>query len=414
MLPLFMKNALLMPQPTVNGQGFFSSPLWQSPFRPFYLLGALYCPILVLLWLGSHAGIIEGISPGISLSLWHGHEMIFGFFGAIVAGFTLTFLGSWAQTEEISGGRLAFITALWLLGRLAFYFSNLLPNLLVMLLDSSLYFVIALMVAPRLWAAPNRIYLTALIIFCGIGFGNLLFHLGILEGDLALASLGLRTGIYAIMIKFVVAGAFLTVVFTNNILPDQGVKEITFNPWIEGLAVLSLAFFILSDLLSMHSYWCLVAAIFACLIHSIRFARWHTWRVKRYPIILIMHLAYLWLILSFALRAIHDANGTIATQLWLHAFTAGAMGLMGISFMTRVVLRHTGRQLKANPMIVICYSLIFIASIMRLCAYLFGFNNQLMVSSAVLWTIPFAIYLILYGRMLWQPSLPKRQMPKQG
>lgn len=392
----------------------FTSPIWQSPFRPFYLMGAIYCPLLVLLWLASHAGIIGAVSPNYSLSLWHGHEMVFGFFGAIVAGFTLTFLGSWAQTEEISGGRLALISALWLLGRLAFYFSTLLPEMLVMLLDSSLYFVIALMITPRLWAAPNRIYLITLIIFCGIGFGNLLFHLGIMQGNLELAALGLRTGIYAIMIKFVVAGAFLTVVFTNNILPDQGVQEITFNPWIEGFAVLSLAFYILSDLLSMNSTWCFVAAVLACVVHSIRFARWHTWRVKAYPIILIMHLAYLWLILSFALRAIHDFSGTISTQLWLHAFTAGAMGLMGISFMTRVVLRHTGRQLRANPIIVVCYTSIFIAAVMRLCAYLFGFNNPLMISSAVLWTIPFAVYFVLYGHMLWQPSLPKRQIPKQG
>jgi len=368
----------------------------------------------MLLWLASYTGIIEGVSPGYSISLWHGHEMVFGFFGAIVAGFTLTFLGSWAQTEEISGGRLALIATLWLLGRLAFYFSTLLPEILVMLLDASLYFVIALMVAPRLWAAPNPVYLTALIIFGGIGLGNLLFHLGIMQSDLALAALGLRTAVYAIMIKFVVAGAFLTVVFTNNILPDQGIKEITFNPVIEALAVLSLVGFILTDLLAMSSTWCFAAAAFACLVHAIRFARWHSWQVRRHPIILIMHLAYLWLIASFALRAAHDFNESISTQLWLHAFTVGAMGLMGISFMTRVVLRHTGRHLVANPVIVVGYALIFIAAVMRLFAYLFGFNSQLIILSALLWSIPFVVYLVLYSPMLWQPSLPKQKMPKRG
>lgn len=394
--------------------GMLSAPVWNSPFRPFYLLGSIYCPLLMLMWLASYTGTVSGIDPGYSLSLWHGHEMVFGFFGAIVAGFSLTFIGSWAQTEEISGGRLLILALLWLLGRLAFYFSASLPPLLVMLTDAGLYFAICLMVLPGLCASPNKIYLGMLIIFAGICVGNLLFHWGVMQQDMELASLGLRAGTYAIMIKFVAVGAFLIVVFTNNILPDQGVAEIKFNPLIELLSIITLVFFILSDLLGLDSGWRFAASVGAFVIHSIRFARWHTWQVRRYPIILIMHLAYIWLLLTFILRAIQDLNGALSTQLWLHAFTAGALGLMGISFMTRVVLRHTGRQLKPSPIIVTCYALIFVAAVLRLWAYLFGFDATLMIVSAILWTVPFAVYFLLYSTMLWQPSLPKRELSKKG
>ncbi len=400
--------------PPATSTALSSAPIWKSPFRPLYLLGALYCPVLMILWLGGYFGFSLGPNAVYSANLWHGHEMVFGFFGAIVAGFTLTFLGSWAQTEEISGWRLMLLALLWVLGRLAFYFSSQLPELLVLAVDSSLYLVISIMVTPRLWAAPNRVYLAALIIFMGICLGNILFHWGIIQQNPELTALGLRTAIYAIMIKFVVAGAFLAVVFTNNILPERGIEEIRFNPTIEFLSILSVAFFILSDLLTMSSDWRLTASLSALLIHSLRFARWHTWQIRKYPIILIMHMAYLWLLATFALRALYDYNQIISNHLWLHAFTAGALGLMGISFMTRVVLRHTGRTLQPSPLLVVCYGLIFIAAILRIWAYLFQFNLQLMLFSAVLWTIPFTVYLFLYSHMLWQPSLEKRKLPKNG
>ena len=393
-----------MPQ-TQSGPA--SAALWKSPFRPFYLLGSLYCPLLMLLWLGSYSGILTGIEPGYSLALWHGHEMIFGFFGAIVAGFTLTFIGSWAQTEELSGWPLMLLALLWLTGRLAFYFSTALPPLLVLVLDASLYLAISIMVLPGLWASPRKIYLGMLIIFGGICLGNVLFHWGAMHGDMEFAALGLRVGAYAIMIKLAVVGAFLIRVFTNNILPQQGVAEIRPNPVVELLSILSLALFILSDLFSLDTPWRLSASLFALLVHSVRFAGWQSWQVRKYPIILIMHLAYGWLLIAFGLRALHDFNGDSSNQLWLHAFTVGSLGLMGISFMTRVVLRHTGRQLTAGKVISLCYAMIFIAALLRLYAYLFGFNAALMIISALLWTTPFAVYLVLYGRMLWQPSLPK-------
>ena len=368
----------------------------------------------MLLWLGSYFGLSLGPDYSYSANLWHAHEMIFGFFGAIVAGFTLTFLGSWAQTEEISGWRLMLLALLWISGRLAFYLSSVLPDLFVLVVDSSLYFAISVMVAPRLWAAPNRVYLAALIIFMGICLGNVIFHWGMMQNNLELASLGLRTAVYSIMIKFVIAGAFLTVVFTNNILPERGLKEIKFSPAIEVLSIASIAFFILSDLFSLDSQWRFYASLAALLIHGLRFARWHTWQVRSYPIILIMHLAYLWLLVTFALRALYDYNQVISSHVWLHAFTVGALGLMGISFMTRVVLRHTGRPLQPSPLLVVCYAMIFIAAVLRIWAYIFEFNLDLMLFSAVLWTIPFAVYLFLYSSMLWRPSLPKRKLPKNG
>lgn len=393
--------------------GFLAQPLWQSPFRPLYLLGALYCPLLMLLWLTDYTGQTQlAAATPFTLALWHGHEMIFGLFGAIVAGFSLTFLGSWAQIKELAGWRLLLLAILWISARLAIYLAPTGYEWLVAAIDTSFYFIISALVAPLLWRAPNRLYLLALIVFIGIGVGNWVFYQGLLAQDANMAALGLRIALYAIMLKFVSAGAFLTVVFSNNVVPQQGGKTIRFQPVIEGASILSTLFFIASDLLSMSSAWCATAAGSAAVIHLLRLSRWQSWRVRKHPLILIMHLAYLWLIATFLLRALHDWNGLVSMQLWLHAFTAGAMGLMGMSFMTRVVLRHTGRQPQPQSLMVFAFALLFIGALLRMLSHGLGFSQEIVALSGVLWALPFIIYLGLYAGMLWRPSLEKRNLPK--
>ena len=55
-------------------------------FRPFFLGGALWAVAALALWLCSLAGAVT--LPGLFDPLaWHRHEMLFGFVGAVIAGF---------------------------------------------------------------------------------------------------------------------------------------------------------------------------------------------------------------------------------------------------------------------------------------------------------------------------------------
>ena len=60
--------------------------LFALGFRPFYLLGALFAALVLPLWLALYAGGVE-LAPVLPGMLWHGHEMVFGFAVAIIAGF---------------------------------------------------------------------------------------------------------------------------------------------------------------------------------------------------------------------------------------------------------------------------------------------------------------------------------------
>ena len=86
-------------------QRIAAAPLMASGFRPFYLFGALYAPLLALGGAGAFLGIVQ-LSGSLGPASWHGHEMVFGFATAIVVGTLLTALPSWAGTPEIRGSSL--------------------------------------------------------------------------------------------------------------------------------------------------------------------------------------------------------------------------------------------------------------------------------------------------------------------
>ncbi len=67
--------------------------LWNLGFRPFYLLASVFSASSVLLWAAQYSGLLP--FAYLQGSLWHGHEMLFGYTMAVVAGFLLTAVRAW-------------------------------------------------------------------------------------------------------------------------------------------------------------------------------------------------------------------------------------------------------------------------------------------------------------------------------
>ena len=89
--------------------------LWQYGFRPFYLLASLFACVSLLLWVAQYAGILP--MPYLAGPLWHGHEMLFGFATAVIAGFLLTAVATWTQQPPLRGAPLVALALLWLSAR---------------------------------------------------------------------------------------------------------------------------------------------------------------------------------------------------------------------------------------------------------------------------------------------------------
>ncbi len=388
------------------------SPLWASAFRPFYLLGSAYAPLLAAAWLAAWLGLLP-TPGGLPLKLLHGHEFIFGFATAIILGIVVTALPSWADTDEVEGGRLVLLAGLWIAGRVAFWLSPWLPAPLPALVDGLLFPAVIGMLTPQLLRAKNRLYLLLLPILGALFIANLLYYQAAARGDALLAGLALRAAIWAIVVLYVLKGGVLAPIFTGNALREKGRGDQI--PFLMGLEVAALAALLLlagCDLAGAPRVWTGGAALACILLYGWRSLRWQGWRVADAPLLLTMHLGFAWLLLAFALKAVAELTGAVPEAAWLHAFTIGSLGLMMLGLMTRVSLRHTGRPPVVPRAMLVAYGAMFLAALLRVIAGVGAQHTALIGVATLLWAAAFTLYFVHFAAILLSPSLPRAAPPK--
>ena len=100
MIPIANGDAV----PGRSPEGF---ALWRLGFRPFYLLASVFAAASVLMWVAQYSGSLH--AAWLHGPAWHGHEMLFGYTLAVVAGFLLTAVRNWTGGETPSGGALSIL-----------------------------------------------------------------------------------------------------------------------------------------------------------------------------------------------------------------------------------------------------------------------------------------------------------------
>ncbi len=360
-----------------------------------------YGIVLMALWMAVQLQVAVLPRGTLAPRLWHGHEMIFGFAGAIICATVLTALPGWAQTAEIRGKTLAGLVALWLAGRAAFLGIGWLPTVLVIVADGALYVALLVILAPQLYRAANRYYLLLLPVFAGMLAGDVLFLMGHAET-------GLMASLYSILLLYALKGGVFAPVFTGNHLRATGRgDQVPFLMPLEVAAVGTVVALAAADLGGAPPRWCAAAALLAFAVHAVRLLRWQGWKVRDAPLLWTMHVGYAWMVIAFLLHGLGDLGAQGAGEAWLHAFTVGALGSMMLGLMTRVALRHTGRPLTVPPAIVAAYLLIQMAALVRVIGAT-TVNTVFPVALAgAAWIAAFAIYLACFGAMLLSPSLPR-------
>jgi uncharacterized protein involved in response to NO len=387
-----------------------ATPLLASGFRPFYLLGALYAPLLAAGGIGAFAGVVD-LQATFGPRSWHGHEMLYGFAVAIVVGTLLTALPSWAGTPEIRGAALAWLVGAWLLGRIGFWAAPWLPAAAVALADLLLWPLLLARLAPPLWRVPQRLYRLLLPILLALAGANAAYHAALLGGDAMRAERALRGAVWALVVLYTLKGGLLTPIFTGNALRALGRGgQARFVLPLEALALALLLALAAADLAAAPPRLSAALAAACALVHGVRVARWRGWRVADQPLLAAMHLGFVWLLLAFGLKAVADLSGSVAEAAWVHAFTVGALGLMMLGLMTRVSLRHTGRGLDPVPASMrVAAGVIFAAAALRLAATVPGLGPAPMALAVGLWALAFVVYLLRFAAALLAPSRPRRR-----
>jgi len=383
------------------------APLFSSGFRPFFLLGAAYGPLVIATWFAPQAGFLSVFLPSAPAALVHAHELLFGFSVAIVCGVLLTALPSWSGARELRGARLAGLAALWLAGRVAIWSAHALPEIVTAVVDCALVPVLGLLLAPAMRGARKRLFVWTLPPLVALALANALYHLAVALALDEGARWSIRLALYALAFLYSLYGGLLTPAFTRSYLRARDEPAAAIHVPLEYLTAASMVALAAADLMRLSGAVIGAAASVSVLLHLLRLARWRGWRTAGEPLLWTLHLGYAWFIVALALRAFAEAGPVVPRDAWIHAFTIGALGLTMTGLMTRVVLRHTGRALATSAWMIAAYLGVFAAALLRLSVPLAGAGAWAITASAVLWAVAFLIYLLRYATTLLRPSLPR-------
>ena len=380
--------------------------LFRYGFRPFFLAAGLAALLLVPWWA---AALAWGVPLGTSwpAALWHGHEMLFGFIVAAVAGFLLTAVPSWTGARGFAGWPLVLLAGLWLTGRIGVSASAGLPLPVVAALDLSFLPALAGFVLVPLVRARNR-NSPLLAVLLTLWLTNVAFYWGLTHGDSIFARHALLVGIDIVLLLVTVIGGRIVPAFTSSALKQQGIG-ISLRAWrgMTPLAVGVMVVAVICDLFRPESVAAGAVALAAGVIQAARLAQWRMLRTLRTPIVWVLHVAYLWLPVGLVLKGLALIFALALAAYYLHALTIGAAALMIMAVMTRASLGHTGRPLVVSGATAYAYGLLAAAAVVRVFgpALLPLAYVKIVVLAAALWAVAFGIYLLGYTPMLIAPRV---------
>lgn len=380
--------------------------LWALGFRPFFLGAGMLAWLFLLLWTMVYSrgeALVNYYGAGM---FWHGHEMIFGYTVAVIAGFLLTAVRNWTGRDTAHGTGLFWLVLLWLAGRIAPLLDAWLPGSVIALLDLAFLPALVATLLPPLRASQQPHNLRLLVVLALLAVANLLVHLQALGVTQASAQVGLYGAVYLIVL--------LIAVIVGRVLPfftERGIAGAQPHqwPWLERATLALTALLALVLPWQSANRWLGSLCLLAAVLHALRAAAWIDRRMWAIPILWVLHVGYAWVAVGFALTGL-AAWGMGTPLLALHAFTVGAVGTLTLGMMARVALGHTGRDMRAEPLVTWSFILLTLAAATRVLLPVFvpqWYAAGVMISG-VGWSLAFVLFVLVYAPILAQPRVDGR------
>jgi uncharacterized protein involved in response to NO len=383
--------------------------VFSEGFRIFFLAAGLYgvfTGVVWSLWLG---GITDSPSSSVSPHLWHAHEMIFGYATAAVGGFFLTAVPNWTNTPGARQGFIALAAGLWLLGRLAVWYSAVMPPVWVAVFDMAFVPILAAKILSQLLKRPKPQNMMFLVFLVLLWVANGMVHLewtGVTDDT---AANGLRAGLLVLCGLIAILGGRITPAFTRNAMKRAGVAESAWPRSSQVIEKATLVSALVLPVLVLVPLPVQVSAAVAVVLGVLQCARLTNWRARwclRQPILFALHLGLgmlavgllLWGLAGFGL------GDEIAA---LHVLGIGCVGGMTLAVMSRAGLGHSGRPLVAPGPVALGYFVLAAAAVLRWLGSELGseFFLPSMLGTGALWVLAFALYLLAMWPALTQPRV---------
>ena len=374
--------------------------LFREGFRPFFFAAGVWAFAAILIWLPAFQGDLS-VPTAFDPVGWHVHEMLFGYLGAVIAGFMLTAVPNWTGRPPLRGVPLAVLFAAWVAGRIAMGVSGLIGGGLAAALDLLFLALLGGVVLREIVAGGNWRNLPMPIAIAGLFAASLLSHLEVL-GLLPSGGLGHRLGIGIVVMLISLVGGRVIPSFTGNWLEKRGEARLPAAfAGFDGVCLIIVGLAVAAWVAAPEARAAGAALVLAGLACLIRLARWRGHRTLAEPLVWSLHLGFAWIPVGLVLVGASALWPAVPPAAGLHALTVGAMGSMTLAVMTRASLGHTGQALSADGWTTAVYLLIAAAAASRVAAgFLDAAYLPLLVASSLAWAGAFGLFTLRYGRLL--------------
>ncbi len=398
----------------------FRASFFAAPHRVMFLGGAVQALLAMAFWslqIGSHyAGLwslpVWPLLTQIPMTTWHALVMGSGVFPWFVFGFILTAGPRWQGAGDL--GQKQFLPPFLLLagGWVLAWLALLLPVLLVFgLALAAIGWALVARILTRIALLPalsrEHIRYVALAAWLGV-IGLACYLLLALAGDPAWGRVGTMLTLWGFLLPvFATVAHRMLPFFTSAVIRGYVVHR---PAW--ALRVL-IAAGLGHGLLSLFDFarWLWLVDL-AALVASGHLSRiwWHR-TIGGNRMVLVLHLAFAWVPIAFALFALQDLPGLLAPgalgQAPLHALVIGFFSSMLIGMVSRVTLGHSGRPVAADGSMWASFCMMQLAAALRVIAELpmQGYGTTLLWLSAMTWLLGFGVWALAYAPVLWRARL---------
>jgi len=374
-------------------------------FRPFFLGAALFTGLAVLAWVALFAGMA---SAGFLYSPreWHVHEMLFGYLPALIAGFLLTAMPNWTDRMPLRGVPLLLLFLLWLGGRLLMAFPWV-GATTAAVADGAFLVLLATYIWREIVIAGSWDRAPIGLLVSLYACANMLFHEAALRGTPTDFPERFALSVMTLMLTLI--GGRLTPTFTREFLADRNIATLPeVVSLMDGVAIVSVLVGVITWVLQPESVGAGALLLVAGVASVVRLLRWGGWRTWREPLVLILHVGYLWVGLYLLALGASILGIGFSTANAIHVLTTGAMGTMTLAVMTRASLGHTGRPRHADRLTVTIYLLVNIGALLRIFSpnpvTPTALTHAMLGLSALGWSGAYLLFALHYGRYLVRPS----------
>ena len=361
------------------------------PYHLLFPLATLFALVATPLWL-----VIRHTYPAITGTEWHGHEMLFGYALAVIAGFLAT-RASRAITWVLAGT--------WLAARIAAATGS---GPIALIAGMSFPVVVFIVAAPPLLAGAkrreNRILpaiLTALLGADAAWWAGKVWFGPAVQTHVLLAAINLIA-----LLLLLIGGRALRAAAGGH-LERQGIAR---QDYMQRRYELPLAAIdggaALADTCALETVagiLCLGAAMLAL----VRVLPWQLHRTLSVPQLWALALGYLWLVPGLALKGIAQLVGNLPVTGMLHGIGIGALGTLTLVMMARTATLRARKPIADFGDIGVAALLVSAAALSRLLACCVpAAQQELLWLAAASWSGAFLILLV----RLWRTVMPARSV----